>query len=339
MRVVFVSAPPSDVQAQKASIMLEQALQELCLQQQGYECRVLPGNELPGMLAFGQRQKQRQAVTDLQPDLVIYASPVNFLTIRGLRMLVLLTAGADAPQNHRTGKFDPRLAAFITDSPQLKQEISAAHEIPGECISIVPFFENSTTSQDAISIREAYTSGKEYFCYGGPIDAENQWERVLQAFSQFKKWQQSGFQLLLAGNVNPNYNATFQEKLSAYKYRNDVITIDTINAGRNDVLAAAFCVLSTAGSFNERMDILAAFNAGIPVIAHNNAISKDLCVDSALYANFTDQKELSQQMISMYKNEGIYNHLAEKGRLAGSRFSRQQMLDELHRAMREVIEQ
>ena len=339
MRVVFVSAPPSDVQAQKASILLEQAVQELCLQQQGYVCMVVPGNELPGMLAFGERRRQKQAVTDLQPDLVIYASPANFSTIRGLRMLVLLTAGADAPQNRRTGKFDPRLAAFITDSPQLKKEISSAQDIPSECISIVPFFEDSTTTKDAMAIREAYTSGKEYFFYSGPIDAESQWERVLQAFSQFKKWQQSGLQLLLAGTINPTYNSTFHEKLSSYKYRNDVITIDTINADKSELLAAAFCVLSTAGSFNERMDIITAFNAGIPVIAHNNAISKDLCVDSALFANFTDQKELSQQMISVYKNEGIYNHLAEKGRLAGSRFDRQQMLSDLHRAILEVIEQ
>jgi glycosyltransferase involved in cell wall biosynthesis len=339
MRVVFVSAPPSDVQAQQASMLLEQAMQELCLGQQGYECMVLAGNELPGMLAFGEKRRQKQAIIELQPDLVIYASPANFLTIRGLRMLVLLTAGADAPENARIRKSDPKLAAFITDSPQLKNEISNAYGIAGDRISMVPFFEDVSTANDVIAIREAHTSGKEYFFYSGPIDAETQWERVLQAFSQFKKWQQSGLQLLLAGTINPNYNATFHEKLNAYKYRNDVITIDTINTDKNELLTAAFCVLSTAGSFNERMDIITAFNAGIPVIASDNAISKDLCVDSALFANFTDQKELSQQMISIYKNEGIYNHLVEKGRLAGSRFNRQQILNGLHRAMLKMTEQ
>lgn len=339
MRIVFVSAPPSDVLAQQASLMLEQAVQELCLRQPGYECIVLPGNELPGMLAFGERRKQTQSIVDLQPDLVIYASPVNLLPVRGLRMLVLLTAGAGAPQNHRAGKHHPKLSGFITDSAQLKKEISNSLQIPAGRISVIPLFEDVSVNDNASSVREAHTFDKEYFFYSAPMDAESQWERVLQAFSQFKKWQQSGFKLLLAGAIDQNYNTIFREKLNAYKYRDDIITIDTINAARTELITAAFSVLSTANSFNERMDIITAFNARIPVIAHNGAIGKDICGDSALFANFTDQKDLSQQMISVYKNEGIYNHLVEKGRLAASRFNRPQLLDELHRCMLQAAEQ
>ena len=339
MKVVFVSAPPSAGRVHRASMLLEQALQELCLRQQGYECMVLPGNELPGMFAFAERRKQKQAITDLHPDLVIYASPVNLLPVRGLRTVVLLTAGADAPENKPAAKHDPKLAGFITDSSQLKKEISRSLEIPSEKINVVHFFEDITPNENAANFRDEHTSGKEYFFYCGPIDAESQWERVLQAFSQFKKWQHSGLQLLLAGDINPTYNTIFREKLNAYKYHSDVFTIDTTNAEKNQLITAAFSVLSTGNSFNERMDIINAFSARIPVIAHNGDISKDLCGDSALYANFTDQKDLSQQMISIYKNEGIYNHLVEKGRLSASRFSRQQMLDELHQSLLAATEQ
>jgi glycosyltransferase involved in cell wall biosynthesis len=339
MKVVLVSAPPSDVQARQASLMLERAVQEVCLLRQGYECIVLPGNELPGVLAFGERRRQQQVLRNLQPDLVIYASPANVLPLRGLPMLVLLIAGAGAPQNKPAQKHQPKIAGFITDSGALKKEAANAFQMPSQQICVLPLFEAANIHDNASLIRETYTSGKEYFLYSGPIDAESGWERVLQAFSQFKKWQQSGLQLLLAGTIHPGYNDTFREKLNAYKFRDDVITSDATNAQNSELITAAFSVLSTANSFNERMDIITAFNAGVPVIAHNGAIGKDLCGDSVLYANFTEQRELSQQMISIYKNEGIYNHLVEKGRLAGSRFSRQQMLDELHCCMIAAAEQ
>lgn len=333
MKVVLVGAPEGRVNL--AGLMLERALQELCLQQ-GYELITLPGNELPGMFAFAERKRQKQAITDLHPDLVMYASPVNLLPIRGLRIVVLLMAGADAPENARPAKHDPKLSGYITDSSQLKKEISRSTEIPPEKIDVVQFFEHIASNPDPSSTRDEHTSGKEYFFYSGPIDAEGQWERVLQAFSQFKKWQQSGLQLLLAGDIDPNYNSIFREKLNAYKYRNDIIIA---NAEKNQLLTAAFSVLSTGNSFNERIDIITAFSTGIPVIAHNGNISKELCGDSALYANFTDHKDLSQQMISVYKNEGIFNHLVEKGRLTSSRFNRQQMLDDLHKGMLAAIEQ
>ena len=173
-------------------------------------------------------------------------------------------------------------------------------------------------------LRDDFTGGKEYFFYTGDIDAESQWERVLQAFSQFKKWQQSGLQLVLGGNINPSFKNIFQEKLAAYKYKQEIIIQQN-----NQLPAAAFCVLSTASFPDERMDIVTAFKFGVPVIVHDAAPGKKLCGDSALYADFKDAKSLSQQMISVYKNEAMYNHLSEKGKLAASGYSRQQMLDQI----------
>lgn len=185
---------------------------------------------------------------------------------------------------------------------------------------------------DAQALRDEFAGGKEYFFYTGDIDEEGQWERILQAFSQFKKWQQSGLQLVLGGHIHSSFKNIFQEKLAAYKYKQDIIVQQN-----HQLPAAAFCVLSTASFPDEQMDIITAFKSGVPVIAHDAAPGKKLCGDSALYANFKDAKALSQQMISVYKNEAMYNHLSEKGKLAGSGYSRQQTLDQLSACIRSAV--
>ena len=73
--------------------------------------------------------------------------------------------------------------------------------------------------KDVQAVRDEFTNGKEYFFYTGDVDEEGQWEKVLQAFSQFKKWQQSGLQLVCGGHIHPTFSNVFHEKLEAYKYR------------------------------------------------------------------------------------------------------------------------
>ncbi len=328
MKIVLITNK-DDSYAQKASVILEHALQQLCAQH-GYECIVLSGQRLPGRFAFAQRAKQKKAVKQLQPSIVIYASPMNFLPVKDLRIMVLVNKAADDRVVRKAGA---KITAVITDSTYLKKQIIQSSGIPASRVCPIQFFDEEYAAVPNLSsFREEHTSGKEYFFYSGSIDPEGQWERVLQAFSQFKKWQQSGLQLVLGGIIEEGYQNIFSEKLNAYKYRQDVITPN--NAVENKkLIAAAFAVLSAAASFDERMDVINAFVSRVPVIAHDAAISRDLCGESALYANFKDARNLSQQLISIYKNEGIFNHLAEKGRLLASRFSRQQMLDELHRCL------
>ncbi|HYC29263.1 MAG TPA: glycosyltransferase [Chitinophagaceae bacterium] len=281
MKIVLVNAPPSDVHAKRAGDLLEQAIKDL-----GHECIVMPGHELPGALQFFERQKQRQALKNLQPDVIVYCSAKNFLQVKGLRSVA------------------------ITDIQ----------------------FWNDEKLTNPQALRDEFTAGREYFFYTGDIDADAQWERVLQAFSQFKKWQQSGLKLVLGGHIDPKFRNIFHEKLEAYKYKQDIIV------QQNDLLpAAAFCVLSTADFPDERMDILTAFNHGIPVIAYDSAISKKLCGDAASYIDLKDAKALSQQMISIYKNEAMYNHLSEKGRLVSNGYSRQQMLEQINARIQAAV--
>lgn len=280
MKIVLVNAPASDVHAQRAGELLQQAVSDL-----DHECIVLPGKELPGTLQFFERRKQAQALRELQPGLVIYCSEKNFLPVKELKSIIVTDI-------------------FWAD-------------------------ENITNSQ---ALRDEFTAGKEYFFYTGDIDEEGQWERVLQAFSQFKKWQQSGLQLGLGGHIDPKFKDVFHEKLEAYKYRQDIIIQQ-----HHQLAAAAFCVISTASFADERMDILTAFHSGIPVIAHDSVTSKNFCGDSALYANFRDAKALSQQMISVYKNEAMYNHLSEKGKLVSSGYSKQRMLEQLSARIQQAV--
>jgi glycosyltransferase involved in cell wall biosynthesis len=325
MKIVLVNAPDAEMHAQHVTA-IKQLLHELC-GRQGYGYMVLPGDELPGAFNFFKRRKQERAIRELHPDLLIYSSPKNLLTVKGIRTMVLLTAAGDSLTRNAALK----LTGVITDSAYIKKQLTQSTGIAAARVCAVQLYDDSDVESNAQQIRDELTGGKEYFFYGGDINSESRWERVLQAFSQFKKWQQSGLQLVLAGNIEATYGHIFQQKFEAYKYRHDVICLDPVETSKRKKLAtAAFSVLSTADFFEERMDIINAFHAGIPVIAASAGISKDLCGECALYADFNNAKELSIQMIAVYKNEAMHNHLAEKGRLVSSRFSRRQSLEQLH---------
>lgn len=342
MRVVLVNAPAADVQAQRAALLIEQAVKQLCRNQPAYECIVIPGKERAGTFSFLQKQRQQQAIMKLDPDVVLYASPFNLLPVKTLKTAVLVTGLNNSSQIGLLKKQRSKLSAIITDSMQLKTEIAESFKIDEGRIQIVQLIEESIDENPATNpeTREKFTSGHEYFFYGGYIGENSNWGFVLQAFSQFKKWQQSGLQLVIAGVMETAYQQGFQEKLDTYKYRHDVICLnDAKPAEKNELVAAAFNVMDEAETFEGRMNILNAFRTGIPVIVHKNAMAEEFCGEAALYADFRNAGNLSQQMISLYKNEDAYTRLASKGKIISSHRTSAQMLSQLNHSLLTAIKQ
>lgn len=331
MRIVFVTAPPNPVPGWEPGALPQEAIRQLSELHPEHDWFILDGMPRPGAYSFFKRRKNMQQIRLLKPDLLLYATLDNMELTPGIATAVVITEppGRQPPS---VQKAMHRLKFIITDSVWLKNELQQSFSLKESQLRVIKLMSEDMQPEwhNRLLTREKYTAGNDYFFYTGPIGADGKWQHVLQAFSKFKKWQQSALWLVLTGAVDPGYSIEFQGLFDAYKYRQEVAWLNDVDAEEKKRLAdAAFATLVNARTFAGRMDMLHAFRAGVPVISEEDVLTQQLAGDAVLYADWKTPM-LSQHMIDVYKKEELSNQLVEKGRLLAEQYNWQQWLDELY---------
>lgn len=169
------------------------------------------------------------------------------------------------------------------------------------------------------AVKTRYASGKEYFIYTGPVSGEKSLVNLLKAFSIFKKRQQSGFRLVLAGAADKK-DKLFAAALASYKFREDVILTGPLTLSEKaGLVAAAYALIDPAGREGPGIPALEAAACGVPAIA---ASDQPLLEKGAfLEADSGDPAEMAGQMMLLYKDEALRNRLIKK---AGAAVKQQQ---------------
>jgi glycosyltransferase involved in cell wall biosynthesis len=183
------------------------------------------------------------------------------------------------------------------------------------------------------SVKEAYTNGKDYFIYTGAIHPRKNLVNLLKAFSIFKKKQQSGLKLVLAGRLAWKYRR-FVEDLKSYKYRDDVVLTGYVEEpSLANLIGAAYAMLYPSLHEGFGVPVLEAMGSGIPVITSSDSSMEEIAGDAALYANATDPNSIAEAMIRIYKDEALGKQLIEKGNERVKQFSWDQTAELLWQTM------
>ena len=341
MRIILVTAPSAGKAPFDPNFLLEKAFRELLLQQTAHEWLVAPVLPATGGWSFFNTRKALASIRKLAPDLVLYASGNNPAFATDLPSVILIADKSAIEGNKGLLKKLSAAKAVITPSAVLADRIINTARITRDRVHVIPLAGETTVidPDEYGRVREQFTGGKEYLLYTGPIARNNNWERLLQAFSLFKKWQQSGMQLVLSGNIEANFKTDFDQQLNAYKHRQDIIIAgDMTHEQKDQLAAAAFIIISPCKKFEDRQHIIDAFRNGVPVITEKNELAIELAADAALYASLNEAAPLSQQMINLYKDERLYNDLIQKGKSIAGRFNWHEMVDELSRTLLSVAE-
>lgn len=314
--------------------MPQEAIRQLSEQHPEHDWFILEGMPRPGAYSFFKRRKNLQQIRLLKPDLLVYATLDNMELPGEIPVAVVITepTGRQPPS---VQKALPRLRTVITDSVWLKNELQQAFSLAEKQLKVIKLMSEDIQPQwhNRLLTRERYTGGSDYFFYSGPIGADGKWQQVLHAFSKFKKWQQSGFWLVLTGPLDPGYSLEFHGLFDAYKYRKEVAWLNGVNdEEKKDLADAAFATLANGRSFAGRMDMVRSFRAAIPVICEEDVLTQQFAGDAVLYADWKTPV-LSQHMIDIYKKEELYNQLVEKGKLLGEQYNWQQSLDDLYNCL------
>src|SRR6476660_8812717 len=109
-----------------------------------------------------------------------------------------------------------------------------------------------------------------------------------------------------------SFSSHIENKLSLYKYRDDVKLInDAENKETADIIATAYALLHTPFSDGDLWPVSAAVQCGIPVIGFYTESMQEYCDKAAILVNERSEEALGDELIRVYKDETLRNQLRE----------------------------
>lgn len=224
----------------------------------------------------------------------------------------------------RTPRFLRAVQRVATVSETSKQELIERYGLAPDRIDVVySGVKDVFRPLDAAAradIKSRFTEGREFFLYTGAIHPRKNLIGLLKAFSLFKKRQQSGIKLVLAGRLAWQ-SGDFEKLLSTYKYRSDVILtgyvdLDTLAA----LTASAYALVYPSFYEGFGVPVLEAMRSEVPVITSANTSMQEIAGSAALYADPSDPASIAEQMNRVYVDESLRRRLIEAGRTRWPQF-------------------
>lgn len=215
-------------------------------------------------------------------------------------------------------KFIQKASRINTVSDFSKKEIAQHYRISEEHIDVIqngikPIF-RPLTWEEREEVKNQYTQGTEFFLCTGTLQPRKNLITLLKAFSIFKKRQRSSMKLVIAGRKGWGMEE-FEEKLSTFKFREDVLLTGYL---ADDELAkltgAAYAMVYPSFYEGCGVPVLEAMQAGVPVITTSNSAMSSICENAAVYAAPSVPDEWAIHMNLLYSNESYRSQLIERGK-------------------------
>ena len=231
-------------------------------------------------------------------------------------------------------------SVLLSGFSENNQGLTERFALPDEKITRVPLASDDSyqplpwTEKENIKVK--YSGGKEYFISRSYF-GEAQLIGLLKAFSLFKKRQQSNMQLLFTGMKTDENKMPF-EKLENYKFRNDVHVYPGLSAIEfMKTTASAYALLQPGEDF-DGIGLLNTFQAQIPVICGAHEPLTDLSGSAVLFAAIHNHEQFADQMMLLFKDEGMRNEMIRKGKIKAREFSMQQSVRMLWKGMMRAMD-
>ncbi len=206
-------------------------------------------------------------------------------------------------------------AAVVANTNVFFPELEKALNINNLPAQVIPYTADEIFKplawHDKTIIKASHTGNKDFFA-AVITSPQQDYIHLLKAFSGFKKWQQSSMQLLLiiSGDVPDD---DIQEKLSTYKYRNDVKLIDYTDDNQTaGIIASAYALLFN-NTDEHLLPVVQAMQCGIPLIALKDPLVELYAADATLFTTDDTPTAMTDQMNYLYKNETLREMLSVQG--------------------------
>jgi len=189
---------------------------------------------------------------------------------------------------------------------------------------------------------EVDDSKGEFFLAVGTVKPRKNILNIVKAFTLFtKESKNQNTKLLIVGkySASSDYYQLIYQHIKNNNIEDRVIFLGNISDKELSSLYYTAYALVFVSSFEGfGFPILEAMYCGAPVITSNIGSMKELAEDSALLADPKSPKEISQQMLKIYNNQGLKEELITKGQQTASYFSWQKASQEMSDVIDQVYE-
>lgn len=202
-----------------------------------------------------------------------------------------------------------KASTIIVGSEILQNELFAKIQIPNSKFQIISgaahaIFKPLNYIENNV-VKDGHADGREYFLAVASAFTFHEFINLLKAFSAFKKWQKSSMKLLILGHI-ADYKNQLSEKITTYKYRDDVELLDSAPLDvEAKLFGAAYAVISLANQSQYHLPILQAFQANVPVICLENSSFSEAINNVVLTVAKDDVETIANHMKLLYKDENL----------------------------------
>ncbi len=186
------------------------------------------------------------------------------------------------------------------------------------------------------AVKARFSEGCEYFYFSGT--PKDDIELLLKAFSLFKKWQKSNMKLIIKINGEQKEQEGFKQKLVNYKYRGDVVLLENVLTPTENplLMGAAYSYVYVRIKNQVPIEVLNAFNSGVPVIGTALPAIQEIFGESCVYTQLGDLDSLAEQLKNMYKDERLRTHYADLGLRKSVEFTKSDTVNSLWRVLHSI---
>jgi glycosyltransferase involved in cell wall biosynthesis len=182
---------------------------------------------------------------------------------------------------------------------------------------------------EKMMVKAQHAGNNEFFIAVIDDNAVHDFVLLLQAFTKFKKWQQSSMRLM----VLPKYETLSEEiveRHKTYKYRDDVILLhDADEKLVADIVASAYAFIHIAPLAPDLLALATALKCSLPVISFEDEDVKEYAGEAVLFASEKTPAALGEIIIKLYKDENLQAQLKEKAQQQSVLLARKQCADNL----------
>lgn len=221
-------------------------------------------------------------------------------------------------------KFHQKADTIIAVSQATKDDIVKQYKIDPSKIQIgynaTPEGFEPIDEEAQQKVRKIYSEGKPYFIYLGSMHPRKNVHKLIEAFSLYRKNNQSEHKLLLVGRKAWKYG-DIDQAYQKSEFRTDIHFLHDIEDEAKLLMASAEALVYVSVFEGFGIPILEAFSSGVPVITSNISSMPEVAGEAAILVDPNSVESIANGMHRMTSDSRLRSQLIQLGLKRKEEFS------------------
>jgi glycosyltransferase involved in cell wall biosynthesis len=222
-------------------------------------------------------------------------------------------------------RFVRKAVRIATISNYSKQDIASFYKISAEKIDNVSCGINSNFSalaqSEITATRLKFSNGKPYFFFVGSMHPRKNIKRLIEAYTLFRKKNNSDYKLLLAGSIWWS-KSLIEEAYNSSPFKDDIIFTGRLSEeDLKKVLGSAFALSFVPIFEGFGLPIVEAMQSEVPVLCSNTTSMPEVAGDAGILIDPFNIEDIAAGMEKLFTDDTLRKHLVLLGNIQREKFT------------------